>query len=223
MAQLDQLSPIAPIIIDGSRLNVLASAIACLPEASDAQTINGMIQATLPMIRWSERYIPRKVLAAQPSPDPIFRRCARVVSMVHELHKVGYQKIRIIPQEAPNGSQWRCHVTSADNVLADGITLKDYDVEQRGVVAHYSTGQGTSYFGWQDASGLSARSLAALFLERFPYISEHGQGRDWMYAGWLTDFLGRMESADELGLFTFTADFPPDPESVDPWMPPPPQ
>lgn len=223
MKQPDQLTPISPIIIDGGRIDELASAIACLPEASDAQTIEGMIRATLPMIRWSERYVPRKVLATQPLRDPIVRHCARVVSMVHELHKVGYQKIRIIPQEAPNGSQWRCQVTSAENVLSDGITLRDFDMGQRGVVAHYSTGQGTSYFGWQDASELSARALAALFLERFPDIRVKGQGRDWIYAGWLTDFLGRMESAGELGLFTFTADFPLDSQTIDPWMPPPPR
>lgn len=222
MKQSDQLTPISPFIIDAGRMDVLASAIACLPEASDAQAIEGMIRATLPMIRWSERYVARKVLAA-PSPDPILRRCARVVSMVHELHKVGYQKIRIIPEEAPNGSQWRCHVTSADNVLADGITLRDFDTGQRGVVAHYSTGQGTSYFGWQDAGDRSARELAALFLERFPDISVKGQGRDWIYAGWLTDFLGRMENADELGPFTFTADYPLDAKTIDPWMPPPPR
>ena len=36
-------------------------------------------------------------------PDPIVRRCQRVLAMVHELHKRGYQRLRIMPGMSPSG------------------------------------------------------------------------------------------------------------------------
>jgi hypothetical protein len=117
---------------------------------------------------------------------------------------------------------WRCNITYADNVLDDGFTLRDFDIENTGKVAHYTSGQGSRYFDWPDARNMTARQMALAFLERFPEIGQNGQGRDWLYAGWLTDFLGHMENADELGLLAFTGDYPPDPKALNPWMPPPP-
>jgi hypothetical protein len=40
--------------------------------------------------------------------DPIFRRALRVLRMVHELHKRGRQRLRIVPTMAPSGLHWRC-------------------------------------------------------------------------------------------------------------------
>lgn len=216
-------TPLEPILVEGTKISDLANAMACMPPSSGADAFEGLIRSVLPTIAWKERYLSRMPLQLKPPLNPTLRRCARVVAMVHELHKAGYQRIRAIPQEAPNGSQWRCHITSASNVQPDGFTLKDPDIEGIGLVAHYGTGQGAAYFGWTDAARLSARELAVLFLERFPQIMQNGQGRDWLYAGWLTDFLGRMENADELGLLTFEADYPLDPGPIDPWMPPPPR
>lgn len=223
MASYDALSPIRPLIVDGARLRELAGMLASLPPGSDAEVIEGMLNASLPTVSWSERYVPRKEVQLKPSSSDVLRRCARVVAMVHELHKVGYQRIRVIPQEAPSGNHWRCHVTHAGNILADGHSLKNFDPNQRGVVAHYSTGQAQEYFGWHDAAKCTARELAVLFLERFPDIANQGQGRDWLYAGWLTDFLGHMENAERVGLLAFMADYPLDPATIDPWMPPPPR
>lgn len=217
------LTPLEPILVEGSKISDLASAMACMPPSPGADAFEGLIRAVLPTIAWKERYLSRMPLQLKPSQNSTLRRCTRVVAMVHELHKVGYQRIRAIPQESPNGMHWRCHVTFASNVEPDGFTLKEFDIEDRGLVAHYVTGQGANYFGWKDAAKLSARELAVLFLERFPQIMQNGQGRDWLYAGWLTDFLGRMENADEMGLLTFEADYPLDPKPIDPWMPPPPR
>ncbi|MES2833677.1 MAG: hypothetical protein V4707_03090 [Pseudomonadota bacterium] len=223
MSEYAPITPIEPLIIDRSRLSELAGFMAMLAPGAGVDAYEEVLRGTLPTIAWKERYASRKEIRLKPPENPAFRRCARVVAMVNELHKVGYQKIRAIPQEAPNGSQWRCNITYAANVEPDGFTLKKYYVEDEGHVAHYSTGQGADYFGWTDASSLSARELAVLFLKRYPLIMELGQGRDWLYAGWLTDFMGLMENADALGLFTFTADYPLDPVPIDPWVPPPPR
>jgi hypothetical protein len=34
-----------------------------------------------------------------------------VVEMVHELHKAGYQLLRISPGLSPSGIHWRCPIT----------------------------------------------------------------------------------------------------------------
>lgn len=223
MPASDPLSPINPFIMDADRLSLLSGALACLPPGSDEASIECAIRATLPAIAWSERHVSSGEVHLKPPSVAALRRCVRVVAMVHELHKVGYQRIRAIPQEAPNGNHWRCHITHAANVLPDGYSLIDFDHQGRGIVAHYSTGQGNEFFGWRDATRLSARELAALFLRRFPAIANNGRGRDWLYAGWLTDFLGNIENAESAGLLSFTADYPLDPKAIDPWMPPPPR
>jgi hypothetical protein len=169
---------------------------------------------------FKERFAPRKALQWKPAANQAVRRCTRVVSMVHELHKVGYQRIRIFPQEAGSGAHWRCSITSAGNIEANGYMPIRWDDD---LVARYTSASGARYFDWPDAETCSARQLAALFLERFPHIAQDGEGRDWLYAGWLTDFLGLMENGEEEGLFVFSADYPISPKSLEPWMPPPPR
>jgi hypothetical protein len=43
-----------------------------------------------------------------------------------------------------------------------------------------------------------------------------------MYAGWLTDLLGRFEQGGEDAWLYLMADFPIDPDVLDHWRPPPP-
>jgi hypothetical protein len=134
--------------------------------------------------------------------------------MVHELHKAGYQRIRISPAMAPNGIHWRCSITFAENVAADGYSVID---GSDGLVALYTSGQGADYFDWPGAETMTARLLADRFLEAFPAIAARGAGRDWTYAGWLTDVLGRAEH----GRFVyFRADYPLDEEELERWKPP---
>jgi hypothetical protein len=111
----------------------------------------------------------------------------RVLLMVHELHKQGYQRIRICPGMAPSGMHWRCAVTHSGNILTtDGAMCRDYDVD----TALYSSASGQEYFGWEDARQDTARQLAGKFIERFPKICRKGKGRDWAYAGWYVEMLG---------------------------------
>ncbi len=138
--------------------------------------------------------------------------------MVVELHKAGYQKIRISPGLSPSGGHWRCAVTFVDNVADDGFTVRDFDLE-RGLVATYTTGQGAQLFDWPDAEGKDARQLAALFLMRYPVIAERGIGEDWLYSGWLLKTLGMAERGDLPILY---ADFDLVEEQVARIRPPPP-
>lgn len=108
------------------------------------------------------------------------RDAARLIAMVHELHKAGYQRIRILPAMAPSGLYWRCTISDAGNFSADGLALL---LTEDGRVARYTSGDGARYFGWEDGPTLTARLLAVRFLQRFPAIAEGGKGRDWAYAG----------------------------------------
>lgn len=81
--------------------------------------------------------------------------------MVHELHKLGYQRLRIAPGMSPSGMHWRCSVTHAGNIKRmHGAMMCDFDD-----AAHYTAEDDNQYFGWKDAKKDTARKLASKFLD----------------------------------------------------------
>jgi len=121
------------------------------------------------------------------------RRAQRLLMMVHELHKVGYQKIQIFPYMSPSGSAWRCVITVSGNIELKG---SGYDLLEQNprTSAAYSSASSNLYFDWQDAKQDNSRQLAQKFLERFPEIALQGKGLDYAYAGWLSLILGYTEN-----------------------------
>lgn len=156
------------------------------------------------------------IISLSPSSDPSRRHATRLLTMVHELHKAGYQRIRFSSGMAPSGMCWRCSITDAGNMTRDGLRI---DASSGDEVAHYSTGSADGYFRWPDAPGRSARELGVMFVDRFPVIAQKGTGRDWAYAGWLTEILGRAERDEPSGFPVFFADYPVDLTQTD--LPPP--
>ena len=134
------------------------------------------------------RNLPEVVQLQLTVPDR--RRALRVLTMVHELHKAGYQRLRICPGVSPSGCYWRCTVTPVSNILrSNGALISVFDH----LAVHYSSGQENDYFGWRDAKKDTARNLAAKFVQRFPEIAQAGLGEDWAYAGWYVQMLGLAE------------------------------
>jgi hypothetical protein len=123
-------------------------------------------------------------------PQPEVRRAIRVLRMVHELHKAGFQQIRIHPGLSASGIHWRC-------VIAPPASrLESMGIDPRGrtdLVARYTTGMENRYFGWDDAQADTAAHLAVKFIDRFPHIVKFGEGRDWTYTGWYVEMLGFAE------------------------------
>ena len=155
-------------------------------------------------------------ISMQPSGQVSIRNATRLLSMIHELHKAGYQRLRFRAGMSPSGMHWRCSITHAGNVAADGISFLASAPDDE--IADHSSASEDRYFGWEDAAGRSARELAILFIQRFPIIVQKSDGRDWAYAGWLTDVLGRAEHGTSDGLPVFYADYP---VHLDPdWLPP---
>lgn len=170
---------------------------------------------------WAPPAAPTRRVSQTPSGEDVVRRAARVLAMVHELHKAGYQRIRVSPGIAPNGSGWRCNVTHASNIDVDGFTILNFSFDD-GETATYSSTDGSTYFGWTDGAQLTARQMAQRFLEAYPKIAKAGAGRDWLYAGWLTDVLGRAEQGTQDDLVRLYADYGVDEQELERWRAPPP-
>ena len=136
----------------------------------------------------------------------------RLLAMVHELHKLGYQGVRISPGWSPSGFHWRCSIASVPNIAPDGWSLIDWCA---GV--HYTTGAGACFFEWEDARRRSPRQLARMFIERFPWLASESTGMDHAYAGWIVGVLGAVEHGR---LPAFHADYDLDLSQLD--LPPPP-
>lgn len=121
------------------------------------------------------------------------RRGQRLIRMVSELHRLGYQQLRIMPYMHPLA--WRLAIGPRDVFSPkNGAVLKENFWD----VPIYTSADGANYFGWKDAAGDNARQLAEKFIERFPAIAERGKGRDWAYAGWLAELVGLLEGGDYL-------------------------
>jgi hypothetical protein len=132
-------------------------------------------------------------------PESHIRRAVRVLSMVGELHKLGYQRLRVMPYMAPSGLAWRCTIAVTDLFYRNhGAILKEFvafdDGNQASAdIARYTSGQDNHYFCWADAKQDNARSLADKFVRRFHKLSDQGKGFDYAYAGWYLRLLGTAE------------------------------
>lgn len=174
-------------------------------------------------LKWRPPHRVGNQIPESPPSSPLVRRAIRVLRMVHELHKAGFQRLRVLPYSNDSGTAWRAEITYVDNVGDDGFSTIDHDPDEVGKVARYSTAQGNQYFGWMDAATADARELARLFLKRFPHLCNLGQGLDWAYAGWLVDVIGWAEqSSDESGLICLLSPGEVSPEHLRRWQPPPP-
>lgn len=114
-----------------------------------------------------------------------------MLRMVSELHKRGYQHLRVMPF-LHDGGLWR---------LAFG-PRKDFSrlmglaqvPAAFGCWPQYSSASQSYPFDWKDAGSDDARELAAKMVLRFPDLMHACQGRDWAYVGWFAELMGWVES-----------------------------
>lgn len=126
--------------------------------------------------------------------DSIYQYAQRLLLMVHELHKLGFQMLRIYPGVAASGGYWRCTMAPAKYFYADnGIALAVEKIG--GKFPFYSTGMGNKFFGWEDCLHDDSRELARKFMQRLPEVLIESEGRDWEYVGWYTEMLKYSERA----------------------------
>src|SRR5258708_8911055 len=119
-------------------------------------------------------------------PEPHIRRAVRVLAAVGELHKRGYQRLRVMPFMSPSGSHWRCWIgpgkffyRNHGAILGEETAVgPDEEVQERATVARYTSGQENQYFGWKDAQRDDVRSLTDKFLAHIRFVADGGQGWD---------------------------------------------
>jgi hypothetical protein len=116
--------------------------------------------------------------------------------MVSELHRLGYQRLRIMPYSGPNA--WRVAIAAVDQFSVRNGAYMPVEPHHDAEIARYSCAAENHYFGWADAEGDDARGLADKFVVRFPRLAGLGAGRDWTYAGWLSELVGHIEAGPML-------------------------
>jgi hypothetical protein len=129
-------------------------------------------------------------------PDPQMRHVIRLLAMVGELHKRGYQRLRVMPYFYATGA-WRCSIAPVLFFYRNhgaihsepGVT----EAQEAAMVARYTSAAGSHYFDWDGAATDNARSLAGKFLARFLLLADAGRGWDYPYAGWYLRLLGYAE------------------------------
>lgn len=129
-------------------------------------------------------------------PEPHIRRAVRVLAVVGELHKRGFQRLRIMPYFYATGA-WRCSIAPVlffyRNHGAIHVEPNGVDARDAAMVVRYTSAADNHYFDWDDATTDNARSLADKFVERLPLLSDIGRGWDYPYAGWYLRLLGYAE------------------------------
>ncbi len=134
-----------------------------------------------------------EVVSQENIEDKTHRHACSVLLMVAELHRMGYQRLRIGPGMSPSGLHWRCAVTHVGNInSAHGALVVDDSPD----VATYSSGAGSNFFGWDDAAGDGPEDLARKFVERFPVIARLGRGDDEDYAQWYDQVVVIAQAGD---------------------------
>ena len=105
--------------------------------------------------------------------------------MVRELHRLGYERLRVAPGLAARGGAWRCDVVPAAETCRENGTLTPpgrsaQRTTARGWAARLRVGR---------AERDSPAQLAAKFVARFPAVAAAGFGDDAAYAAWFAEMV----------------------------------
>lgn len=116
----------------------------------------------------------------------------RLLEMLGELHRRGYQRLRFMPAISPSGMHWRCVIAPVEAFSrAHGARLAEWSDEW----PRYTTGDGGACFEWTDATDDGPVALADKFVARFPEIVARGWGEDAEYVGWFAAMLAATAPA----------------------------
>lgn len=108
----------------------------------------------------------------------------KYLQMVHELHRMGYQKLRVFPYEGPNF--WRCTLLAINNV---DFNRNHFPIDEDKAI-HYSEAGGYRYLDWEDCERESPFELACRFVREKSEFLRDCQGSDPAYVQWYIELLG---------------------------------
>lgn len=101
-----------------------------------------------------------------------------LMQILHELHKLGYQKLRWMSYMAPSGLSLRCHITTQDHIIVNQEIIFD---DNQGEVWFTSVGAMTT--------GEDIKPLVRTFMDENPRLLEIGNGEDSEYVEWFNKLL----------------------------------
>lgn len=101
-----------------------------------------------------------------------------LMQILHELHKLGYQKLRWMSYMAPTGLSLRCHITTQDHICANREIVFARDFNEI-----WCTSTGTM------TTGEDVKSLVKTFMDENPRLLEIGKGEDPDYIEWFNKLL----------------------------------
>jgi hypothetical protein len=116
------------------------------------------------------------------------KNARQVFLMVAELHKLGYEGLRVTPFHSPSGCYWRCSIVPARMTHRDhGARLADDVVYES--LPKYSSAEEDNYFGWRNMKPKTPLILAPRFIVVFPKFAEQGHHPDPAYVRWFSTML----------------------------------
>lgn len=101
-----------------------------------------------------------------------------LMQILHELHKMGYQKLRWLSYMAPSGMNLRCHITTQDHIYAHMGICFDDDHEEV-----WSTSMQVL------RTGEDIKPFIPVFMKENPRLLEIGRGEDSEYVEWFDKLL----------------------------------
>lgn len=101
-----------------------------------------------------------------------------LMQILHELHKLGYQKLRWMSYMAPTGLSLRCHITTQDHICANREIVFAGDPNE---IWCTSIGAMTT--------GEDIKPLVKTFMNENPRLLEIGKGNDPEYVEWFNKLL----------------------------------
>lgn len=136
----------------------------------------------------------------------------RIFLMVRELHRLGFERLRVSPGMSASGNSWRCSIVPASCISqAHGSKMGHSSLEKLEEATKkefwaytYGSGQQQEPFGWKDAYFDSPDHLAHKFIERQPEVAFSGWGSDLTYATWYQEMLDQTQPN---GVFVSYADY----------------
>jgi hypothetical protein len=129
----------------------------------------------------------------------------RVLLMVAELHKLGYEGLRATPFMSSSGCYWRCCVVPASMTRPDHGARFAEDVDYY-TLPRYSSADEANYFGWTNMKPITPSMLAKRFIIEFPKFAEAGHHPDPAYVRWFAEML---ELTAPVGVVTAFGDWKP--------------
>ncbi len=105
-----------------------------------------------------------------------------LMQILHELHKLGYQKLRWMSYMAPSGLSLRCHITTQDHICANREIVFTGDPNEI-----WCTSTGTM------TTGEDIKPLVKTFMKENPRLLEIGKGEDPEYVEWFNKLLSFAE------------------------------